>query len=72
MRGDREQRREEKTMEVERGSLQVMDQFCYLGEMSSCENVVDTAVRKRIAAAWGKWREIASLLVNRKIPLGTG
>ena len=29
----------------------------------------ESAVRARVAAAWKKWREIASLLVNRKIPL---
>lgn len=26
-------------------------------------------VRARLAAAWKKWREIASLLVNQSIPL---
>ena len=29
----------------------------------------ESEVRARVAAVWKKWREIASLLVNRKIPL---
>ena len=64
-----EQREEEEKMEVEGGTLQVVDQFCYLGETMTCEAGAETALRTRITTAWGKWREIASLLVNRKIPL---
>ena len=33
------------------------------------EGSVERTVRMRVAAAWRKWREISSLLLNRAIPL---
>jgi len=30
---------------------------------------LEKAVRARVATAWKKWREIASLIANRRIPL---
>ena len=69
VRGNREQRQEEQTMEVDGGNLEIVDQFCYLGEMMACEGGAGEAARIRIAAAWNKWREISSLLVNKTIPL---
>ena len=33
-----------------------------------CWGGLERAVRARVGAAWGKWKEIASLLVNRGIP----
>ena len=59
----------EERVEVEGGELEIVDNFCYLGEMMACEGGVREAVRVRIAAAWTKWREISSLLVNKGIPL---
>lgn len=35
----------------------------------SCESGAERAARVRITAAWNKWREISSLLVNKTIPL---
>ncbi len=49
--------------------LEVVDQFCYLGDMLDSEAGVDRAVQHRISVAWMKWREIASLLMNKSIPL---
>ena len=43
-------------------------QFYYLGDMLDCEQYE----RTRVAAAWGRWREIASFLVNCSILLRTG
>ncbi len=37
--------------------------------MLDCEAGVERAVRARVAAAWGRWREISSLLVNHNIRL---
>ena len=37
--------------------------------MSQCGGGSERAIRARVRAAWGKWKEIASLLVNRGIPL---
>ena len=34
-----------------------------------CEAGVERAVRTRVSAAWKKWREMASLLKNKHIPL---
>ena len=49
--------------------LEEVQQFCYLGDMLDCEAGVERAVRVRVAAAWQRWREVASLLVNRSIEL---
>ena len=44
-------------------------EFCYLGDLLDTEGSVERTVRMRVAAAWRKWREIASLLINKAIPL---
>ena len=54
---------------VDGGVLEEVQQFCYLGDVLDCEAGVERAVRARVAAAWGRWREIASLLVNHSIEL---
>ena len=46
-----------------------MESFCYLGSVLDRDGGVDRAVRLRVVAAWTKWREIAGLLCNRRIPL---
>ena len=56
-------------MEVDGGDLEIVDQFCYLGEMMTWESDAGEAAKARIAAARRKWREISSLLVNRSTPL---
>ena len=43
--------------------------YCYLGDVFECGGGSERAIRARVGAAWGKWKEIASLLVNRSIPL---
>ena len=43
--------------------------ICYLGDVISCGDGVESSVRNRIFRAWSKWRELASLLVNHSIPL---
>ena len=50
-------------------SLEIVDSFRYLGDVISCGEGVELAVRDRISCAWREWREFASLLVNRSIPL---
>ncbi len=54
---------------VNGGELEEIQQFCYLGEVLDCEAGVERGVKARVAAAWGRWREISSLLVNRNIEL---
>ncbi len=50
--------------------VEVVDSFCYLGDVVRCEGGAEAAVRGRRACAWKSWRELASLLVNQNIPLG--
>ncbi len=51
--------------------VEVVDSFCYLGDVIQCEGGAEVAVRGRIACAWKSWRELASLLVKQNIPLGS-
>ncbi|EYC17744.1 hypothetical protein Y032_0029g1845 [Ancylostoma ceylanicum] len=43
-----------------------VEQFQYLGTISSADGTVDAAVRGRIACAWLKWREAIRILCNRR------
>ncbi len=45
--------------------VEVVDGFCYLGDVMRGEGGAEAAVRARIVSAWKSWRELASLLVNR-------
>ena len=49
--------------------VEEVESFCYLGTLVDREGGVERAVRARVAAAWAKWREIAGLLTNKRIPL---
>ncbi len=51
--------------------IEVVDSFCYLGDVIWCEGGAEGVVRGRIACAWKSWRELASLLVNPNILLGS-
>jgi len=35
--------------------LEELEQFCYLGDILNCEACVETSVRARVTAAWGRW-----------------
>ncbi len=52
-------------------SVEVVDSYCYLGDVVRCKGGAEAAVTARIACAWKSWREMASLLVNQNIPLGS-
>ena len=47
------------------GILEMVQQFCYLGDMIGSEE----AVRCRIRCAWGKFNELATLLTKRGLSL---
>ena len=49
---------------VNGGTLEETKHFSYLGNVFDCEGGVERAVRGRVATAWMKWRNIASLLMN--------
>ena len=56
-------------LRIDGETVEEVEEFCYLGDLLDTEGSVERAVRMRVAAAWRKWREIASLLLNRAIPL---
>ena len=52
---------------VNRGMLEEIEMFCYLGDVLGCEGGVERAVQARVTAAWRRWWEIVSLLVTPSI-----
>ena len=59
-----------KHLQVEGGEIEEVTSFCYLGEVLDTNQGAESAVKYRIFTAWNKWKELASLLVNKNIPLG--
>ena len=49
--------------------IEEVETFTYLGDIVDRDGGVERAVRGRVIVAWSKWREIAGLLCNRRIPL---
>ena len=50
-------------------NLEVVDKFCYLGDMLSVDGDAEAAVEARIQIGWNKFRQLVPLLTNRDIPL---
>ena len=48
-------------------NLQLVDKFCYLGDMLSVEGDADAAVETRIRIGWNKFRQLVALLTNNDI-----
>jgi len=48
-------------------NLQLVDKFCYLGDMLSVDRDADAAVETRIQTVWNKFRQLVSLLTNKDI-----
>jgi len=48
-------------------NLEVVDKFCYLGDMLSVDGDADVAVEARIRIGWKKFRQLVPLLTNRDI-----
>ena len=46
-------------------NLEVVDKFCYLGDMLSVDGDADAAVEARIRIGWNKFRQLVPLLTNR-------
>ena len=57
------------SLAMDNGTIEEVEEFCYLGDMLDSEGGAERAVRHRISIAWFKWRELSSLLSNRAIPL---
>ena len=52
-------------------NLEVVDKFCYLGDMLSVEGDADAAVEARIRIGWNKFRQLVPLLTSRDMSLIT-
>ena len=50
-------------------NLELVDKFCYLGDMLSVEGDADAAVEARIRVGWNKFRQLVPLLTNKDISL---
>ena len=50
-------------------NLEVVDRFCYLGDMLSVDGDADAAVEARIRMQWNKFRQSVTVLTNRDISL---
>jgi len=50
-------------------NLELVDKFCYLGDMLSADGDADAAVENRIQIGWNKFRQLAPLLTNKDISL---
>ena len=50
-------------------SLEIVENFCYLGDILGSEGGVERSVITRIGIAWRKFRELLSLLTSRVLSL---
>jgi len=50
-------------------NLEVVDKFCYLGDMLSVDGDSDAAVEDRIRIGWNKFRQLVPLLTSRDMSL---
>ena len=50
-------------------NLELVDKFCYLGDMLSVDGDADAAVETRIRIGWNKFRHLVPLLTNNDISL---
>jgi len=48
---------------------ELVDKFCYLGDMLSVDEDADAAVETRIRIGWNKFRQLVLLLTNKDISL---
>ena len=50
-------------------NLELMDKFCYLGDMLSVDGDADAVVETTIRIGWNKFRQLVPLLTNKDISL---
>ena len=50
-------------------NLELVDKFCYIGDMLSVDRDADAAVETRIRIGWNKFRQLVPLLTNKDISL---
>jgi len=49
--------------------LELVDKFCYLGDMLSVDGDADAAVEARIRIGWNKFRQLVPQLTNKDVSL---
>jgi len=49
--------------------LELVDKFCYPGDMLSVDGDADAAVEARIRIGWNKFRQLVPLLTNKDVSL---
>ena len=49
--------------------FELVDKFCYLGDMLSVDADADAAVEARIRIGWNKFRQLVPLLTNKHVSL---
>ena len=49
--------------------MELVDKFCYLGDMLSVDGDADAAVEARIRIGWNKFRQLVPLLTNKDVSL---
>ena len=47
--------------------LELVDNFCYLGDMLSVDGDADATVEARIRIGWHKFRQLVPLLTNKAV-----
>jgi len=50
-------------------NLELVDKFCYFGDMLSVDGDADAAVETRIRIGWNKFTQLVLLLTNKDISL---
>ena len=58
-----------KEVTVGEHKLEVVSEFCYLGDMLSSGGDCELAATVRCRTAWGKFRELLPILTNKHLPL---
>ena len=56
------------TASEENVELEVVDEFCYLGDMFCAGGGCDRAIITRCSVAWGKFRKLLPILSSRQLP----
>jgi len=49
--------------------MELVDKFCYLGDMLSVDGDADAAEENRIRIGWNKFRQLVPLFTNKDISL---
>ena len=49
--------------------LELVDKFCYLGDMLRVDGDADAAVEARIRIGWNMFRQLVPLLTNKEVSL---